>query len=103
MSEASHGDIINRIGAVERRQAEMQSQLRVVADQASAAKTQTAENRKHLDDRMLALEKRSSETHEQVVDHRAEFRGLTRGMAWGFTLLGFVVTTGLVIVIQVVS
>lgn len=78
MAEATHDDIITRVREVERRQARSEDQI-------------------------SELSSRQRSTHEELIAHRAEFRGLATGIKFGLAVLTFVVTCGLAILGMMVS
>lgn len=89
--DISHNDILTRVIAVEHQQDAMQAQLIRVEEKADTAAQAALDNKSHFD---LKL----GETHLQLVEHRAEFKGMRTGLGWGLTILGGVTTVGLAII-----
>jgi len=95
--EPTHRDLLDRIGLVEAKQAEMQVAIQRVGEEAHAAHKAAADNRKHFDDKLDAVRLAEIRTHTELVEHRAEVNGKLTGLSWGLTITGFVITTGLII------
>lgn len=98
MLEATHDDIISRIESVEREQSEMKAAVMEFGRQAQAAHEAATDNKKHFDEKLEQVTKAENGTHLELVEHRAEMNGKMTGLKWGLSILGFVITVGLVII-----
>lgn len=105
MAEVTHAEILDaarlaaaKVQSLEEKHQVMQAQLDRVEKTAADAERHSRTNREHFDTKLTELNVMTLETQKELGQHRAEFKGLSRGIGWGGTVLAFIITIGLTVV-----
>jgi len=96
MAEATQDDIFNRLAAGEQAIARLE-------ERTDMAIQGVEKNREHFDQQLEQLWRTTNKTNRELGVVSGQLTGIGKSAKWGFTILGFLITTGLAVLGLVLS